>query len=257
MRWRSLWSVVVLSFALAGCGGSGSQSSSPATRLVASAEAALAQVHSFHIAGAAVQSGQPATISGDIEIPGRLRVRLHEGQATAQIIVIGADVYLNANAPYFAAQGTPAADVARIADRWVKLPAGATAGVGTLLSAAEPSTIGHCVVAAHLGTVSVKGHGTVNGQPVVILADKGDVAGSTPGLLYLAASGPPLPLRAVQTGPQALGGVPDAKCGETKADVAGTTTANVVNLSEYNRAPAVTAPAGAVDLATLVGSNSV
>ena len=257
---RAVSALAVLSVALAGCGGgSGSHAAqtSPATRILASAQAALGQVHSFHLAGTAVQSGQPATISADIEIPGRVHVALREGRGTAQIIVIGTDVYLNANAPYFVAQGTPAADIQRIADRWLKLPAGAASSVGTLLSATESATIGHCVVATHLGTISVKGHGTINGQPVVILADKGDVPGSTPGLLYLAASGPPLPLRALQTGPQAPGGAPDTECHETKADVSGTTTSNVVNLSEYNRAPAVTAPAGAVDLATAVGSSSV
>ncbi len=262
VRRRSAWPLVALTVVLAGCGGGSSTASTatasqPAARILAEAQAALGQVLSFHIVGRTIQSGRAATISGDIQIPGRLRVTLHQGQGAAQIIVIGADVYLNANAPYFAAQGSPATVASRIANRWVKLPPGGTSGIGTLLAATEPSTIGHCVVAAHLGTVSVKGRGTLSGQPVIILADRGDVPGSTPGLLYVAASGPPLPLREVQTGRQVPGGKPDAVCHETQADVSGSTTANVVNLSEFNRAPAVTAPAGAIDLATLAGSSTV
>lgn len=261
---RSAWPLIALSVALAGCGGGSAastvqpvQPSQPPARILASVRAALGQVHSFHIDGRTIQSGQPATISGDIQVPGRLRVTLHQTQGVAQIIVIGADVYLNANAAYYAAQGSPATVAGRIANRWVKLPPGGTSGIGTLLAATEPSTIGHCVVATHLGTISVKGRGTVNGQAVIILADKGDAPGSTPGLLYVAASGPPLPLREVQTGRQAPGGTPDAVCHETQTDVSGATTANVVNLSEYNSARAVTAPAGAVDLATLAGSSTV
>ena len=92
---------------------------------------------------------------------------------------------------------------------------------------------------------------------MIILRDAGNVPGSTPALLYLAASGPPLPLRDVQTGRRSPGGTPDPTCDETKADVSGGSGGEVVTLSEFNGAPPVTAPPGAVSLAELAGASSV
>ncbi len=239
--------------ALAGCG----SSQSPAQRSVASAQAALEQVHSFHIDGTTVQSGQAAAVSGDIQIPGRMRVTVQQGASRAQITVIGPSVYLNANPAYLHAQGTPAAAVQRLANRWIELPAGSQAGIGTLLAATEPTTVGHCIVGPHFGTLTVQGRGVLNGRRVTIVASKGDVPGSTPSLLYLAANGPPLPLRIVQTGPQAPGGKPDPACHETKSDLDGTTTHDVVDFSQYNAAAPVTAPPSAVALTALLGAPSV
>ena len=41
---------------------------------------------------------------------------------------------------------------------------------------------------------------------VVVLADKGNIPGGAAGDLYVSAVGSPLPLRAVQTGPERSGG---------------------------------------------------
>lgn len=268
---------ILLIVALTGCGsgsgassGNGSRASAtrassqasgeaakPASEILADSEAALDKVHSFHVAGHGTESGAPVTISADVQLPGRLSVTLVQGKGTAQIVVIGGDVYLNANAAYYLSQGGPAAAAPRLAGRWIVLPPGSAPSLGSLLAATEPSTAGLCTLGPHFGTITVRGHGTLDGQPVIILRDAGNVPGSTPALLYLAASGPPLPLRDVQTGAQKPGGTPDPTCDETKADVSGGSGGEVVTLSEFNGAPPVTAPPGAVSLAELAGASSV
>ena len=90
----------------------------------------------------------------------------------------------------------------------------------------------------------------------VVLVDKGNVPGTTPGKLYVATTGDPLPLRAIQTGPQAPGGTPDPRCHETKDDVNSTTRFSDLRLSNYDAKVQIEAPPGAVDLTQLSGGNS-
>lgn len=253
---------VALAVALAGCGGSSPSSSigeasKPASQILADAQAALGRVHSFSFEGHGSESGRPVAISVDVQLPGRLHATLSQGKGSVQFIVIGSALYLNANAAYWAAQGTPAAAVERLANRWLILPSASAPGLGSLLASADPATVGRCTLGPHLGTITVRGRAVVNGQPVIVLADSGNVPGGTPGLYYLAASGPPLPLRAVQTGPQTPGGKPDAACHETRDDVTNTTVGEVINIGQFNRAPAITAPPGAVTLPALAGGTSV
>ncbi len=279
--------VVLVAIALAGCGGSGSSSSSssasssastaaqtssgnfttstgtptnngeaskPASQIIADTEAALGQIHSFHIAGTAVQSGQSNQITGDLQLPGRVSATLTAGSAVAHVVVINGKVYFNANQAYYLAQKTSTAVAQTLENRWVYFPAGQGPSIGSLAAAVDPTKIGKCLIAAHLGTVTVQGTGTVNGQPAVILFDHGDVPGSTPGRLYVATTGPSLPLKTVQTGLQKPGGTPNTACLEDASDVSGDTTASTALYTEYNTAPPVNAPAGAVALSSLGSS---
>ena len=283
--------IALAALALAGCGGSGSSSSSsasssaastgaqtssgtftngsytsnlkatnngeatrPASQIIANTEAALGQIHSFHIAGTAVQGGTQNEISGDLQLPGRVSATLTAGSAVAHVVVIDGKVYFNANQAYYLAQKTSTAVAQTLANRWVYFPTGQGPSIGSLAAAVDPTKIGMCLIAAHLGTVTVQGTGTVNGQSAVILFDHGDVPGSTPGRLWVATTGPSLPLKTVQTGLQKPGGKPNTACLEDASDVSGDTTASTALYTEYNTAPPVNAPAGAVALSSLGSS---
>ena len=283
-RRRCLAIAALLAAALAGCGGGSSSSSTPAgsassssvssssaaapsvppgtpngvasksaPQIIAAAEAALGAIHSFHLDARTVQSGRPNAIAGDVQLPGRLSVMITSGPARVQLTAIDNKLYFNGNTAYFVAQNAGSTAIQQLANRWVWFPAGTGPSLGSLSGAVNPATIGQCLIAVHPGTVSVKGHGSVNGQPAVIVADHGDRPGATPGLLYVATTGPPLPLRIVQTGPEKPGGTPNITCMETKADVAGTTTQSLSTFSQYNSAADIVAPPGAVPINSLGG----
>jgi hypothetical protein len=105
---------------------------------------------------------------------------------------------------------------------------------------------------AHVGTLRRAGGTTVDGQPVVIVVDKGDVPGSTPKKIYIATTGAPLPLLVVETGLRVPGGVPDKDCGETSANLNGSSTRARLSINSFNQTVSITAPPGAVSLQNLL-----
>ena len=89
--------------------------------------------------------------------------------------------------------------------------------------------------------MSVAGAGTVGGRSAVIVVSDGSVPGSAPGKVYVAATGPAWPLRAVVTGPRRPGG--SGVCAEQT-----TARTSDITISDFNQPVSVTAPAGALDL---------
>ena len=246
----------VAAAALTGCGGGGGIASTPpghqngeaqrtATQIIADAVAALSHVSSFHLQG----GGTGLVATGDLAIPGRMHLTMSQNGGTIEFISIGGVQYFNANRAFWTKQGAAPTAVTILAGRWVKrTQAGGLGSLSVFSALTSAATVGHCLVEEHLGTVSVAGTGSVNGQPAVILDDHGDVPGSAPGQLYVATTGPPLPLRAVQTGPRMPGGTPDARCGETSVSTGGPSD---VTISAYNAPVSIAAPAGALDLNAL------
>src|SRR5437764_268932 len=80
-----------------------------------------------------------------------------------------------------------------------------------------------------------------------VAEDQGDRPGTNPGQLYVAASGPALPLRVLQTGPQKPGGSADPTCGGGSD----TTKSADVRLSNFDKDVKISAPPGALDLQKL------
>ena len=117
------------------------------------------------------------------------------------------------------------------------------------LGALALGLLARCLTESH-GTVEKKGTRRFAGLRVVVLADKGDAPGVTPGDLYVSAVGSALPLRVVQTGPRTPG-KPDAGCGE---DSSGTRESDV-RLSAFNEPVRITAPSDALDLSQLSGAS--
>ena len=76
--------------------------------------------------------------------------------------------------------------------------------------------------------------------------------GDAPGEISIAATGAPLPLRIVQSGPVPPGGKHDPRC-DSEDD---TTTAGDLRLSEFDKPVTLTAPKDAIGLEDLQASGT-
>jgi hypothetical protein len=217
-----------------------------ANQIVADVERALTQVHSFHLDGVQVDADTgPTAITGDVALPGRIRIRLAQGNQVASVVSINRTVYLMANAAYWAAHTKRAAVVNLLANRWILVPpAVSNSDFGSLLALSNQKTFAKCFIGRH-GTLTAAGTTIEAHQPVVILKDKGDVPGDSPGEAYIATTGPPLPVRLIQTGPEKPGGTPDVACGESSAHP-DTTTSGDLRLSRFNLPVQIAAPQNAL-----------
>jgi hypothetical protein len=257
--------VVLAAAALAGCGGSSASRSStgttsanaaapngearkPAGQILADMKVALGRVHSFHLQGTGVDlKTGTMSMTGDIALPGRIRMAISQGNQTAAFILVGRDAYLRGNAAFWAAHTGSARVVNLLANRWILVPpAVAASDFGRFLALTNRSTLAGCLIGRH-GTLTVAGMTTDGTRPVVILKDQGDVPGDSPGLAYIATTGPPLPVRAIQTGPTRPGGPPDRACGQ-KSTQRDTTKSSNISLSGYDQPIQITAPPNALIL---------
>jgi hypothetical protein len=159
------------------------------------------------------------------------------GRDALEVIEVGGASYLRANAAFLRRQ--LGAGAAILGGRWVRVPVSATRGLTKATEAFMPATLGRCLLENH-GTLRVAGTATVAGQPTVVIEDAGDAPGAQPGKLYVATSGPPYPVRVTGTGHQRAGGRVDV-CNDGKPSDAGA----VATFSQFNRTPAVRAPANA------------
>ncbi|MEV4421465.1 hypothetical protein AB0L40_16000 [Patulibacter sp. NPDC049589] len=254
---RLLIPALLLPLALAACGGSdsdgggttsgssasGSSSSDVTARLEASSKA-LAAVKSYHLVASQTDPDGYTTITGDITAEGRASVLVRLGPTALRLKVLPGAAYARGNAEYWTANlgkdGKAVAD--RIADTWVKLPA-SSADVTDLLDGFAPKTLAACLLVGN-GTLKAGPQESIDGTPADVLIDAGDQPGTSPSRLLTATSGPPLPLRVVQTGPRRPGGTPDKRCD----DPDDRSTASEATLSAFDRPVTVEAPDGAIEL---------
>jgi hypothetical protein len=222
----------------------GEASKSPAA-ILSDLKRDLGKVKSFHFAGRRTEKGGVTQLSGDVFASGSASIALTEGRASLRMILLPKATYLNANAVYWRRSGGKSGKVlaAKLAGRWVKVPASAGDSVKPLLDELSPKYLASCVTAG-LGTLSNNGVKTYEGRKVIVLEDKGDRPGTTPGLLYVAADGPVLPLREIQTGPRKAGGKVDKRC-DAASDAS---TAADVTFSRFDRVPPLKAPRNALSL---------
>jgi hypothetical protein len=222
-------------------------------QLIFGAQRALGRVHSFHLQGTSKElDGVAESVSADIGLPGRIQLTLRRRSEVFELRIIGAAAYLRGNHAYWSAVGhrLSTSAIAVLADRWIRVSPG-TPGVGVFTAWTNPATLGECTIGAQLGTVTVAGRTTIRGKPAVALLDHGDLPGSAPGTLYVAAKGPPLPLRITQTAPGRRGGVVDPACqvpkgGESNDSPTATRTSTDV-FSRYNEVVRIEPPVGVLD----------
>jgi pimeloyl-ACP methyl ester carboxylesterase len=252
---------IVVAIAVVGCGGGGGQSSTSSTstaagagsaralRILESAEGAIDRVHSFHLTATGSVAGKPLSVSGSFELPGRAVIVERYGAGTIQLRAIGATVYFRANAGYYKAEGLTGAALAKVNGRWISATSTQIPTLAGFVALTKPATVGLCLLGQHLGTLSVYGVATVGGRRATVLANAGDLPGSAPGRIYVEASGTPLPLRITVSGSFRSGGKAVAACGGGGIVPGAVGTADLIG--DFNAPLAITAPAGAVSLASL------
>jgi hypothetical protein len=252
-RWVSGLGLAAVSVAVSACGGSGlhGEAHKSPEQIQADTVAALRGLHSFRVAGNVVDAKGAAQISAEIAAPGKALLVERRTSSTLEVITLGPETYLNASRSYWAAQQnlTPT-QVAVFANRWLKLPTSSNPNLETgIRRITNPKVMATCL-AARKEALRNAGTGTVNGRPAVIVANSGSGPGTAPGKVYVAATGPAWPLRAIVTGPRKPGG--PAGC-QTSGN---TQTASDFIFSSFNQPINIAAPAGALDLATLGRSAS-
>lgn len=246
--------VLVMPFALGGCGDSGSSdggssgsdssklADKPAEQILADVVSDLGKVRSYHVQGRFTDEDGLASLSGDVAAAGQARLSYEQAGQRFQLQVIGATTYLKANDKFWTKQaGAGAARV--LADRWVKTR---KRNQRKLVDELLPRTLASCLTKDH-GAITKKGTGTVDGQKTVVLHDDGNTPGGAPGDLHVAATDRPLPLRVVQTGPSKPGKPADPKCGDGDSE----TSESDLTLSKFDEPVRIAAPDNAIDLDSL------
>jgi hypothetical protein len=251
-RSAALIASIPLAVGVVGVGGSalaaGGESDKAPADVIADVKRDLAKVKSFHVV--ITDKAEPGTtISFDILASGSARMLIHEHATTVRVAVVGKTSYLKGDAAYWraAVKGATGRKVAKqLAGRWVKVPEGESSFSG-LITEFSPKRLASCVDSG-LGTLAVKGTQEVGGQDAVVIEDKGDKPGTAPGLLYVTADGPILPLKAVQTGGEKPGGKVDKACDDTGTDDSNSKSRTTITFSRYNKIDPVRAPHGAITL---------
>jgi hypothetical protein len=232
-----------------GCGGGGAKPNGvekqTPKQILASVSAALGRVHSFHLAGTFTDKDGDSTVDGDVVLPGQVRLNIKNGARSADVVVAGDSAYLRGNKAFYESLGGNSARVAALlAGKWIKTPV-SEAGFDEFLVIADPALIGRCMIGTHLGTLSKVGTDEVDGKPTVVIEDKGNVPGGSPGKAYIATKGDPLPLRVTQTGPETPGGTPDKQCKESRDT--SDQSASDLRLSDWNKDIEIEVPKDAID----------
>jgi hypothetical protein len=215
--------------------------SKPPRAILAASAAALSGVESFHLEGTQGAGKKATQVKADVGLPSKLRLTIGQGDAAATIIVVDGSLYIKANAAFWKGQGTGQA-AQQLADRWLKTPAG-SGELESLTKDLDTKTLSSCLVKGH-GTLEHGGKATVDGQEAVVIVDKGDRPGTNPGKLFVAATGEPLPLRTLATGPERPGGKKDPRCDDSTPTTAG----DEATFSDYNEPLDFSAPSGAVEI---------
>jgi hypothetical protein len=237
--------LAVVALFVTGCGGDKSGSKEPEAWL-RKAAAAMREVRSVHLEGAATTDTGHYTYSADVARNGSLRYALHMRAQRLELVQSGGNVYMRANAAFWRANGMTGA--VRLGSRWVKAPAAAVRGVAGRLGRLTPAGVARCL-AQPTGDLVRSGTTTVDGRRAIVIVDRGNRPGDAPGRLYVQADGPALLLRAVQTGRVRQGPGTDPQCSDSEASP----MKGDVRLSRFDEDVKVEVPKGALELDRLAG----
>ena len=244
---------LILLATLAGCGSDSNDSGSSESngieskrpqQILEETAAALRQVKTFHVEG--TQARRTEQVKADVAGPKELRLDLKQRDAKARMVFVDGSVYLNGNAAFWR-KAEAGQDARQLDGRWLKVP-GAEGDLEKIAKEVDPANLSRCLLKDH-GTLAPGGKANVDGRPAVVIVDKGDRPGTSPGRLYVAATGEPLPLRTVATGPERPGGKKDPLCDSDTPTRAG----DEVVLSRFNEPLDINAPPDALDLGDLSG----
>jgi hypothetical protein len=245
-RWAgAAAATLAVSVAQAGCGGSDAnhgEAAKPPQKIAADVYAASKQLHSFRLNGTITDAGGTTRVVGAIAGPERISFSEQRASDVVQVIALGSVTYIKASRAYYAAQPKlTRAQVTSYANRWLKLSTASNPSFAADLARETDLSIELGCWAARKRGLSVAGTASVGGRAAVIVVSDGTVPGSAPGKVYVAATGPAWPLRAVVTGPRKPGG--SGACAEPT-----TSRTSDITVSDFNQPIALAAPASALDL---------
>jgi hypothetical protein len=187
---------VLLTFALAACGGSSSgngvEGKSP-NQIVSAASGAVANVSSVHVSGAIPSGGAQFTLDLSLVNGKGGRGSVAQGGLSFQLVALNQQLYINGS-PTFWRQFGGAAAAQQLSGKWLKAPTtGQFAALAMLIDARR--LFGQLL--ANHGTLTKGQVTTVRGQKVVPVTDT-----ARGGTLYVATTGKPYPIEIVKNGTQ-------------------------------------------------------
>ena len=193
--------VTLAAVVVAGCGGGGSVSGSPAssgapaaagpppsaTALAKQTTDAVAKATSVHISAEVLQGSTLAALDLSMTRAGEMSGQISLNNAPVTVLVTQGQTYIKLTAEALKAEGLPSAACSLMCGKYLKMPAkeaeGMLSGIGWSDLVGQSSTL---PTWSYVQTV------TVTGQPAWEMR----VAGQ--GTAYVAATGQPYPLRLVQ-----------------------------------------------------------
>jgi hypothetical protein len=210
--------------ALAGCGSSSSSNSvaskSP-EQIVSDSKTAADGASAVHVSGALTSAGSPVTLDLNLVAGKGARGELSQNGASFKLILLGNTAYISGSPAFYRSLGGTAA--AQIFNgKWLKASA-KTGDFASFSQLADMRKLIDSTLAGHgaivKGTIT-----TVNGQKAIAVNDS-----SKQGTLYVATTGKPYPIQLSKGGSES----------------------GKITFDRWNQPVAITAPAGAVDLAEL------
>lgn len=194
----------------------------------------LRKVRSLRYTGTFTDAEGTMHVVADVASARRTRVSVRQGRTRFTIIALPSSAYFLGNAAFWTSSGGEKRK--RYAGRWLHATKRNAKTFTSFFPVTGPKLIASCISTNH-GTLAVE-RGSLDGKPVVVIVDRGDKPGTTPNKLYVAASGPALLLRQLQTGPRTPGGEVDARCEDEELP----STASDVRLSRFDRPLKIIAP---------------
>ena len=222
----ALLSVLALTFALAGCGGSsssdtGTASKSPGHQILEASKQAARQASSVHIVGTISSEGKPITLDMELLAGKGGKGTISQEGFKIQIIQTGGAVYINGSSDFYKHVTGSAPAAALLQGKWLKAPANS----GELASLAELTDLSKLIdtaLASH-GTLSKGDTTTIEGQKAIPLKD------TTKGGTLVAATGKPYPLQITKEGKES----------------------GKVTFNRWDQPVTLDAPSGAIDISKL------
>ena len=222
-------------------------------RSVRAASAALGEVRSFRMDGYQVDSDD-GRLEFDLAValPGRIRFVFREKRTRVEVIAIKDEAWMNGSREFWSENAPDTPGVAELlAGKWVRMPASSVRELQFFLNIADPKLTGRCIIGNRFGTLRRVRTARVGGREAVIVRDAGERPGTAPGDLYLATTGPPLPLHFRQTGREKAGGKRDPLCSSREADDSLTLDAEY-RFRDYNADIEIEPPKDVLDLERLL-----
>ena len=181
--------------------------------MVAQASTSLSRMRSVQVVVSGKSRRYPRyTIAVAVQLPGRLSMSISQGHASMALRLVGARVYVRASRQFWARLPSTAHAAPLLANRWIAEPAEANPAAVALEKWTRGRTLARCWALGRTGALSYDGTGQVDGISTVVVRDRGNLPGTTPGLMSISAAAPRMLLREVQTGPTRSGGDTNGSC---------------------------------------------